>query len=135
MSPYLTAATPALLASPHTFYQQLTQSHNQYFLPSYPTLPYGNATWSSLPLSTYSTLNGATSTSNPAANQQQSDANQQHSPPPHSPITQQSPLQQQAQSQTNPQSLPIQSQPPDSANAQPVMIEYAYALCFDLFSS
>ena len=31
-------AAAALLASPQTFYQQLTQSHNQYFLPSYPTL-------------------------------------------------------------------------------------------------
>ena len=31
-------AAAALLASPQTFYQQLTQSHSQYFLPSYPTL-------------------------------------------------------------------------------------------------
>lgn len=127
--PLATAAAPALLASPQTFYSQLTQSHNQYFLPSYPTLAYGNSTWSPIPLSTYSTLNGATSSSNPATTQlqQSSQAGQQQSPPPpHSPTTQQhpSPQQQQSQTQGSPQqSHSIQSQPSESTNSQPMLIE------------
>ena len=109
-------AAAALLASPQTFYQQLTQSHNQYFLPSYPTLPYGSRTWSPIPLSTYSTLNGATSTSNPTANQLQ------QSPRPNSPTASQGSASQRAQSQSNAQSLSSQS--PDSGNPQSMIIEY-----------
>ncbi|KAF9446742.1 hypothetical protein P691DRAFT_776657 [Macrolepiota fuliginosa MF-IS2] len=128
----LGAATPALLASPQTFYSQLTQAHNQYFLPSYPTLAYGNSSWSSLPLSTYSTLNGATSSSNPATTQSQQQPphpGQQQSPPPHSPTMQQHPTpQQQTQAQAPQQSHPIQSQPPESANSQPLMIDPSLTL-------
>lgn len=128
----LGATSPAMLASPQAFYQQLTQSHNQYFLPSYPTLPYGSSAWPSIPLSTYSTLNGATSTSNPLANQSQqqpAQTGQQQSSPPHSPPAQQrSPLQQQAQPQHNPQSHSIQSQSLESTNSQSVMIDPSLTL-------
>lgn len=117
MTEFPIAATPALLASPQTFYSQLTQSHNQYFLPSYPTLAYGNSTWSPIPLSNYSTLNGATSSSNTPVTQPSSQQPQQQSPAPHSPTAQQqSPLQQ--------PSHPIQPQPPDSTNSQSLLIEY-----------
>ncbi|XP_006459803.1 hypothetical protein AGABI2DRAFT_191644 [Agaricus bisporus var. bisporus H97] len=114
-------SAPSLLSSPQTFYSQLTQSHNQFFLPSYPTLAYGNSTWPPIPLSNYSTLNGATISSNSTASQ----PTQQQSPPPNSPPAQQS----QSTHVVQQQNSTVQSQPPESTNHhQPLMIDPALTL-------
>ncbi|KAF8628151.1 hypothetical protein AX17_006021 [Amanita inopinata Kibby_2008] len=109
--------------------------HSNYFLaPSYNTIPYG-ASWAtpSVPLSNYSTLNGATSSAStsgsPPSSQsgQQQQQNQQSSPhlQPSQTQPQQQEQQQQPQSQSQPQQKQQQQQQQQTMGPQPMVIDPA----------
>ncbi|KAF8075900.1 hypothetical protein FPV67DRAFT_1469704 [Lyophyllum atratum] len=117
------STSPSSLASPTSSF--FTPYQHSYFVPSpYNTLAYGS-TWppsSHVPLSNYSSLNGATTSATPSSSssssqQQQSQQQQQHSPPhQHQQVQQQS---SKHQSQVQSQSLQMHSP------GQPMVIDPA----------
>ncbi|KAG6329863.1 hypothetical protein ID866_9227 [Astraeus odoratus] len=127
---------------PQSYYPQ---TYPGYYVPSvsgpYNGIPYGAMAWTAqptpLPLSTYSTLNGATSTSLPVS---QSSPSQQHSPPPQSSpgqsqimidpvlttMSSSEPTQQYAQPSTHTAEATQPSAPPQSQSQQQHQNQYSY---------
>jgi protein phosphatase 1 regulatory subunit 10 len=108
------ASSTNVPSSPQSFYAPF--QHNNFFVPApYTTMAYGTTPWPTqnhLPLSNYSSLNGATTSLTPSSSTQSSTLQQQQ---------QQQPPKQQSQQ-------PLQQH---QSTPQPMMIEYVHAISSD----